>query len=429
MVSADGSICIRNAHLFDPSQEIDSVGDVLIRDGLIGKIGEQLAHGGNQDSIIEADGKYLFPSFCDPHVHFRTPGQTDKEDIESGSRAALAGGFTCVIQMPNTNPAVDRPEIVKDLTRDEPLELRVMGAITVGTDTRVLVELDPLFEAGAVAFTDDGQPVIEPVFMKAALRSGQENGIPVASHAENPTIGLMGIIRGGIIAESLDLPGWNARRETSMIERDCDLAGSIGGHVHFCHVSVKQSLDVIRQAKADGVNITAEVTPHHLALTVDIVPDLTSYAKMNPPLGFEEDRLALIEGFRDGTIDCIATDHAPHTIEEKSKDLLKAPYGVIGLETSFGVCYTELIKNGNLPLSRLIDGMSIKPREIFHLERIGLFEGSRADLVLVDLDREWKVDPGKFESKARNSPFLNRDLFGKVLWTMYKGNIAWELND
>lgn len=428
MLSSDGSICIRNAHLFDPSQEIDSVGDVLITDGLISKIGEKLSPGDNQDSIIEADGKYLFPSFCDPHVHFRTPGQTEKEDIESGSRAALAGGFTCVIQMPNTNPAVDRPEIVTDLTRDEPLELRVMGAITVGTNTRELVDLDPLFKAGVVAFTDDGQPVIEPVFMKAALRAGHEYGIPVASHAENPTIGLSGIIRGGIIAESLDLPGWNPRRETSMIERDCDLAGT-EGHVHFCHVSVKQSLDVIRQAKANGINITAEVTPHHLALTVDIVPDLTTYAKMNPPLGSKEDRLALIEGFRDGTIDCIATDHAPHTIEEKSMDLMKAPFGVIGLETSFGVCYTELIKDGDLPLSRLIDGMSIKPREIFHLERIGIFEGSRADLVLVDLDREWKVDPEKFESKARNSPFLNRNLFGKVLWTMYKGKIAWALND
>lgn len=419
---------IRNAHLFDPSMDIDFTGDVLIENGYISRIGEGLSADENGVEEVDAGGKHLFPAFCDPHVHFRTPGQEEKEDLKSGSRAALAGGFTTVIQMPNTNPAVDTFEIVEMLTRDEPIELRVMGAITVGTKSRELVEMEPLFEAGAVGFTDDGEPVIEPVFMRAALDFGKQHGVPVASHAENPTIGLRGIIREGIISDTMGVPGWNAQRESTMIDRDCNLAGRIGAQLHIYHVSVKQSVDIIRQAKADGVNVTAEITPHHLALTVDIVPDLLANAKMNPPLGTDEDRWALIEGFKDGTIDCIATDHAPHTPEEKLRDLAKAPYGVIGLETSFGVCFTELVKKGNLPLSRLIDGMSIRPREIFKLEKIGLFEGSRADLVLVDLDREWVVDPDKFESKSQNCPFVYRNLYGKVLWTMYRGEIAWKLS-
>jgi dihydroorotase len=427
MVSERNPIIIRKAHLFDPSMGIDIIGDVYIEDGHIFKIGQDIYIGDDHVEVIEADGKYLFPAFCDPHVHFRTPGQTEKEDLQSGSRAALAGGFTTVIQMPNTIPAVDTPEIAKDLTRDEPIELRVMGAITVGTKSRELVEMEPLLEAGVVGFTDDGEPVFEAVFMKAALDFGAQHGVPVASHAENPTIGLRGIIREGIISDTMDVPGWNAQRETTMIERDCELANRLGAQLHIYHVSVKQSVEVIRQAKADGVNVTAETTPHHIALTVEIVPDLLANAKMNPPLGTDEDRWALIEGFRDGTIDCIATDHAPHTPEEKLRDLHKAPFGVIGLETSFGVCYTELIKKGNLPLSRLIEGMTSRPREIFKLEKIGLFEGSRADLTLVDLDMEWVVDPDKFESKAENCPFVYRSLFGKVLWTMYRGDIAWKL--
>lgn len=429
MASDSDSKLIRNAHLFDPSRNVDFTGDVLIEGSLIKSIGENLSPDQGGLEVIEAEGRHLFPAFCDPHVHFRTPGQTEKEDIESGSRAALAGGFTTVIQMPNTDPAVDKPEIVRDLTRDEPIELRVMGAITVGTRSRELVDMKPLLEAGAVGFTDDGEPVIEPVFMRAALKFSRKNGIPIASHAENPTIGLRGIIREGIISDTMDIPGWNAQRETTMVERDCDFANRLDAQLHICHVSVKQSLDIIRQAKDEGVEVTAEVTPHHLALTVEIVPDLLANAKMNPPLGTDEDRWALMEGFKDGTIDCIATDHAPHTPEEKLKDLEKAPYGVIGLETSFSVCYTELIKKGNLPLTRLIDGMVHKPRDIFHLERIGLFEGSRADLVLVDLDREWEVDPEKFESKAENCPFSYRRLYGKVLWTMYRGEIAWQLNE
>jgi dihydroorotase len=426
MTPNESSLLIQNAHLFDPTSGVDYIGSIFIRDGKIAELGEDLSAVLSDDiETLDARGHHLFPAFCDLHVHFRTPGQTEKEDIESGSRAALAGGFTTVIQMPNTNPVIDQPDLVADLTRDEPIELRVLGAVTIGSQSRELVDFASLHQSGAVGFTDDGQPVIEKIFMRAALDYSSSTGLPIASHAEDPSIGLRGIIRSGLLADSLGVPGWNPRRESSMIERDVELVRQTGGHVHICHVSTKQSVDTIRQAKADGVNITAEVTPHHFSLTIDDIPDLGTNGKMNPPLGTKKDRIALIEGIKDGTIDCIATDHAPHTLEDKAKELEKAPYGVIGLESSFAVSYTELVQPGRIDLGRLIEAMSSRPREIFNLEKIGLFEGSRADLVLVDLDEFWAIDPDLFESKAGNCPFAGKQVSGKVLKTIYKGTVAW----
>lgn len=421
----DKIILIRNAHLFDPAHGVDVEGSVLVKDGKISGVGPDVVPVGEME-IIEGEGKYLFPGFCDPHVHFRTPGQTEKEDVESGSRAALAGGFTTVIQMPNTVPVVDKPELIRELTADEPVELKVMGAVTYGSESRELTDFAALIDAGAVGLTDDGEAIAVPVFMKAALQFSEEKGIPVASHAEEPTFGLKGVVRPGLIADSLGVPGWNPGRESSMVERDIGLAVENGGHVHFCHVSVDQSVEFIRKAKQEKVDVTAEVTPHHLSLTVNDVPTLGADGKMNPPLGTEKDRDILIEALADGTIDCIATDHAPHTPEEKSRSLDRAPFGVIGLETSFSVVYTDLVKTGKVGLDRVVEAMSSVPRGIYNLEQVGLFKGSRADLVLVDFEKAWKVDPDKFESKARNCPFAGRELFGKVLLTMYRGKILWK---
>lgn len=422
------SVLITNAHLFDPSNGVDYKGAVLVKNGRIEDTGLSIK-AGNDVQVIDAGGMHLFPAFCDPHVHFRTPGQTHKEDIESGSRAALAGGFTSVIQMPNTSPVIDTPELVRDMTRDEPIELRVMGAVTLESRSRELTDFEALREAGAVGFSDDGTPVSEFVFMKAALTYSSEAGVPIASHAEDTSFGLGGIVRMGMIAESLGVPGWNPKRESAMVERDLKMARKFGGHIHVCHVSTTESVDFLRRGRKHDISMSAEVTPHHLGLTIDAVSQYGADAKMNPPLGTEEDRQILIEALADGTIDCIATDHAPHTPEEKSTGLMRAPFGVIGLETSFAVVYTELVKPGRITLNRLIDAMSHVPREIYNLEKVGLYKGSRADMTLVDLERTWVVEPGKFESKARNCPFAQRELGGKVLWTMYRGDVAWKSKD
>ncbi len=412
---------VRDAWLFDPGHGVDrQVADVLIEDGRLAAI--QSGIDVDAPSLV-ADGKYLFPAFCDPHVHFRTPGQTHKEDIESGCRAALAGGFTSVTQMPNTAPVVDSPGLVKELTRDEPIELRVLSAATLGSKSRELADLPALLAAGAVGFTDDGMPVSDDELMRAALGFSQEHGVPITSHAEDLTIGDRGAVRSGATALKLGVSGWDPRREYEMVKRDIRLAEETGGWLHVCHVSTRQSVALIREAKGRGVNVTAEVTPHHLTLTVDDVPEIGPNAKMNPPLGDDEDREALIDALRDGTIDCIATDHAPHTRDEKSQSLEDAPFGAIGLENSFSVCWTELVLGKKISLTRLIEAMCHRPREIYGLEPVGLFEGSRADLVLVDLEGTWIVDPEDFRSKGRNCPFAGRDLEARIVWTMYRGEI------
>jgi dihydroorotase len=329
--------------------------------------------------------------------------------------------------MPNTCPVVDSPDLVRELTRDHPIELRVMAAVTKGSCSKELNDLGPVVDAGAVGLSDDGQPVSDARFMRRALEFSALRGVPVASHCEDKSVGVQGSVRSGNVAEILDVSGWDPAREWAMVERDIALAEETGGHVHICHVSTARSVEAIRSAKSKGLNISAEVTPHHLTLTADAVLDIGANAKMNPPLGDPEDRDALVEALATGAIDCIATDHAPHTRKEKSQGLLRSPFGVIGLETSFAVCYTELVRSDRITLERLIDAMAIQPRRIFKLEGVALAEGSRADMVLVDLDREWTVDPEMFQSKGRNCPFAGRRVAGKVLWTMYRG-ILWKVD-
>jgi dihydroorotase len=399
------------------------IGDVLIVDGRIAQIGSNLK---SQVRMIEANGKWLFPAFCDPHVHFRTPGQTEKEDLESGCNAALAGGFTSVIQMPNTKPVVDTPALVHELTRDEPLELRVMAAVTKGIMSRDLTDLSSLLKAGAAGFSNDGQPIWTSELMASALEFSKKSGAKIADHAEYKSFHQNGPVRLGPVSKKLNVPGWDPSREWEMVERDIRIAHDTGGYLHICHVSTTRSVEAIRKAKSEGVNVTAEVTPHHLTLTSENVIEFGSNAKMNPPLGDELDRHALVEALSDGTLDCIATDHAPHTVDDKAKGIQDSPFGVTGLETSFPVCYTKLVKPGLITLNRLIDAISISPRRIFGLDRIGLFEGSRADMVLVDVDDNWNIDVRKFMSKGRNCPFDGMKVNGKILWTMYRGKLAYE---
>lgn len=410
-------LIIKNARLFDPA--VPGLewkpGDILVLNGKIAVIGESLSADGE---TIDANGLYVFPGFCDPHAHFRTPGQEEKEDLESGSRAAVAGGYTSVIQMPNTAPSVDSLELVRILTKTEPIEIRAMGAVTKGLAGKEITDWNALIDAGAVGLSDDGQPVFDPEIMTKALLFSKNRKVPVSNHSEDKSIGEQGAVRAT----------WDPSREWSMVERDIAIAKETGGHLHVCHVSTRQSVDLIRKAKRDGLNVTAEATPHHLTLITDIVKKLGADAKMNPPLGDEEDREALIQALADGTIDCIATDHAPHTRDEKSLGLKEAPFGVVGLETSFAVCYTKLVKTGRIELSRLIAAMSHIPRKIFNLEPVGLFAGSRADLSLIDLDREWIIDPEMFQSKGRSSPFTGKFVTGKVLMTISRGQIRWRVD-
>lgn len=425
MTLTGNSIAICNARLFDPAQGISELGSLLIVDGIVEEINPKSL---NNCRIIDVQGNYLFPGFCDPHVHFRTPGQTHKEDLHSGSKAALAGGYTTVVQMPNTEPPLDQPDLVRKLTRSSPIELRVIAAVTNGCRGENISDWKSLTNSGAVGLSDDGRPVFNNDFIIQALLFSQKTGIPIASHCEDFSYGVQGPVRSGIIAEKLKLDGWDPHREWEMVRRHAAYASETGGHLHVCHVSTSQSVEIIRQAKRDGIRITSEVTPHHLLLTSDSVLERGADAKMNPPLGDDRDRNALMDAFREGVIDCIATDHAPHTIEEKSKGLVHAPYGVIGLETAFAVCYSKLVCQSLIPLERLIEALTDKPREIFGLERVGIFRGSRADLTCVDTKAEWIIEPERFYSKGRNCPFAGWKVRGRVNWTMYMGQIIFTLH-
>jgi len=330
--------------------------------------------------------------------------------------------------MPNTNPVIDTPELVRSITRNSPIDTYVLAAITEASGAKVMNDLKSLQEAGAPGFTDDGRPVTDPEFMKKALEFSAETGCMIASHSEDFSVGEFGAIRPGEIADELGVRGWAPERESNMVGRDCQLAIETGGHLQVCHISATQSVEFVRKAKSEGVNVTAEVTPHHLVLTVDAVIEFGTNAKMNPPLGIEKDRQVLIEALKDGTIDCVATDHAPHSPEEKFVDLGKAPYGVIGLETSFPVCYTHLVKTGRLSLSRLIEAMAIRPREIYSLPKIGIYEKSPADLTLADLENDYVIDQERFYSKSRNCPFAGETVLGKILMTFHNGIIQYRVD-
>jgi dihydroorotase len=357
---------------------------------------------------------HVFPGFIDAHVHFRDPGQLEKETFETGCHAAIAGGFTTVIQMPNTSPPLSTPELVRKYTKNNPIKTRVMASITVNREGKELNYFQSLSDAGAIAFTDDGSPVIDDEIMARALELSKSLGKRIVSHAEEKTLSADGIIIEGDIAEKLGVKSINHKAESSMVKRDIELARKTGGLLHICHVSTRESVELIEKARKDGINITTEVTPHHLLLNHEAVLEKGSNAKMNPPLGYEDDRLALISALNRGIIDIIATDHAPHTPQEKSLGLEKAPFGVIGLETAFPVLYTKLVLDDFITLGTLIRCLTIAPARCFNLGGGFITAGSPADLVLIDLNDEFTIDPSKFRSKARNTPFDNMRVRGKI---------------
>ncbi len=423
------NILIKNGRVLDPAQKIDDVMDVFVQDGLISEIGQNLGLDDLEElEIIDAAGKVICPGLIDMHVHLREPGFEYKETIATGTRAAAKGGFTTVACMPNTNPVIDNEAVVSFIfnkAKEEGLvNVYPIGAITKGLKGEEMAEIGELKFAGVVAVSDDGRPVQDAGMMKKALQYASMFDTLVISHCEELSLIEGGCMNEGAVSTSLGLKGIPAPAEECMVARDCLLAGYTGAALHIAHVSTKGSVEIIRQAKKNGIQVTAETCPHYFALTEENVRGYNTNAKMNPPLRTEEDRRAVIEGLKDGTIDVIVTDHAPHHVDEKNVEFDKAANGIVGLETSFALGMTYLVKAGHLTLPQLIEKMSVRPAEILGLNKGRLQPDKPADIIVLDPAAEYEIDVSKFESKSKNSPFDGFPVVGKVLYTIVNGKLV-----
>ena len=418
---------IRGGRIIDPVSGREFTGDLILENGTIKAVGEKL----NLESceeILEAAGLVVAPGLVDVHVPFRDPGLTYKEDILTGAQAAAAGGFTTVVCMANTKPVIDNAETltyVLDKGKETGIHVLSCACVTKGMQGKELVDMDGLRVAGAAGFTDDGIPILDEEVLKAALSKAEELQVPVSLHEEDPKLIANNGINRGPVSEKLGIGGSPAEAEITMVERDCRLAEETGASVNIQHISTAGAVEAVRASKKRGSHVTAEAVPHHFTLTDEAVLTYGTLAKMNPPLRTERDRQAVIEGLKDGTIDMIATDHAPHSIDEKSKPLTEAPSGIIGLETSLALGITELVKPGHLTLLELMRKMSQNPAALYHLPCQGITEGAPADLVIFDADEEWKVE--SFRSKAVNSPFKGWTLTGRVHYTICEGKVVYNL--
>jgi dihydroorotase len=422
-------LLVRGARVLDPRAGIDAVLDVLVRDGEIAGVAPALEASDGAE-VIDGEGRHLLPGFVDPHVHLRTPGQEHKETLESGTRAAAAGGYVAVVAMPNTDPTVDSASILVSVREQARREAHVpvgfLAAVTRGLNGEALTEMAELRDAGALGFTDDGKPVHRAGILRKALQYQRLAGGVLCLHEEDPTLSGRGVMHEGEVSARLGLAGIPSVSESTLIARDAALAGYEDGRIHIQHLSARESVEAVAAAKARGVRITAEASPHHLTLTDRALldQDLDTRLKMNPPLRAEEDRQALIAGLRDGTIDCIATDHAPHAREEKEVPFEEAPMGTTGLETAFAAVYTELVVPGVLPLSLVVDRLS-SGAALLGLPVPAIERGRAADFCLVDLEAEWEAGEHGYESAADNCCFDGRTLRGRVVATVAAGAIAY----
>jgi dihydroorotase len=421
-------ILVRQAHVLDPRTGLDGPADVLVRDGAIAEIGAagSLSAPAGAETV-EGAGRHLFPAFVDPHVHLRTPGQEHKEDLETGTRSAAAGGFCLVVAMPNTAPVIDAAPLLQSLrdtaARDARVPVGFMAAITRGLDGTELTEMAELRHEGAVGFTDDGRPVTSAGVLRLALQYQRLCGGVLALHEEDPTLSRDGAMHEGEISALLGVAGIPSVSESTMVARDAALAGYEGGRVHMQHLSCVESVEAVAAAKAHGIQVTCEASPHHLCLTHEDVRGLDTRMKMNPPLRTERDRQALIEGLRSGVIDCVATDHAPHARDEKEVPFEQAPMGTTGLETAFAAVHTELVMPGVLPLALVVERMT-SGGALFDLPTPRIEVGERANVTLVDLEVEWEVGENGYESRSANCCFAGRRLTGRVGLTLAAGAVA-----
>ena len=416
---AGDSLTIRGARVIDPASGLDGAFEVTIEDGVIATL---------EPAGEPARGLVLAPGFVDPHVHLRVPGREDEETIASGTAAAAAGGYCAILAMPNTDPVVDSAAVLGalvELAREEAaIPTGFMAAISKGLDGEELTEMVELARLGAAGFTDDGRPVVSAGLMRRALQYSAVTGRLLALHEEDPTLSRDGQMNEGTVSAALGLAGWPSVAESVMITRDCALAAYEHRPLHIMHLSARESVDAVRSAQAAGIAVTAEVSPHHLCLTDETVRTLDTNRKMNPPLRSEDDRQALLAGLVDGTISCIATDHAPHAAYEKEEPFEEAPFGVTGLETAFAAIYTHLIEPGALDLGLVLDRMSAAPARIFGLPVPRIEVGARANLVLLDLDATWRVNEAELRSKSKNSWLLGETLHGAVVKTVADGRVV-----
>ena len=422
-------LLLAGGRVVDPSQRLDGTRDVLLVNGAIASVGKRV-RAPEDARVLDCAGLVVTPGLIDVHVHLREPGEEHKETIASGASAAAAGGFTAVCAMPNTDPPIDDPAAVGFVAaqglRARAARVYPVGCISVGRAGERLALVGEMVDAGAVAITDDGHPVMDSGLMRLALEYSQTFGIPVADHPEDLGLSAGGHMNEGLVSTRLGLPGKPNAAEDIHIVRDLLLAELTGGRIHLQHVSTRFGVESIRQAKARGVRVTAEASPHHLVLTQDAVEGYRTEAKMNPPLRSREDVEAVRAGLADGTLDTIATDHAPHHYDEKEAAFADAPNGIVGLETALGLILTRVVGEGVIDLPTMVERMSCQPARAFNLPGGTLAEGSPADVTVIDCEAAWTVDPKAFRSKSRNTPFAGWKLRGRARYTIVGGRVVWE---
>jgi dihydroorotase len=423
------TVILSGGRVIDPTQNLDEVLDVAIVDGRIDSIGRGLRPNTTPDGteVLDCSGLVVSPGFIDVHCHLREPGREDVETIATGAAAAAAGGFTAVCAMPNTDPVTDNQAavgfIVRQSMRANMARVYPIGAISVGQRGESLAEFGEMIEAGAVAVSDDGKPVASAHLMRTALEYARTFGVPVADHCEEPTLATGGVMNEGIVSMQLGLKGIPSEAEEIMAIRDILLARRTGGHVHLCHMSTRGSVELITWGKERGIRVTAEVCPHHLSLTEDAVGEYNTNAKMNPPLRTADDVEAIRQAVKDGIIDVIATDHAPHHYDEKEREFADAPNGIVGLETALAVNVTWLVKTGIIDLATLIDRMSCAPARIFRLPGGTLRKGTTGDVTVFNPETNWVVNASLFRTKGRNTPYQGMTLAGRVHYSLVAGRV------
>ncbi|MBW3554307.1 MAG: dihydroorotase [Gemmatimonadetes bacterium] len=426
---AERKVLLKGGRVVDPANGVDATIDVLLANGVVASVGKKVEAPEGAD-VRDVSGLVVAPGLVDVHVHLREPGGEHKETIASGAWAAAVGGFTSVCAMPNTDPPIDDPAavgyVVAQGRRAGAARVYPVGAVSIGMKGERLALMGEMVDAGAVGVSDDGLPVHDSGLMRLALEYATTFGIPVADHCEDRTLSRGGSMHEGIVSTRLGITGIPSAAENVIVARDLILAELTGGRIHIQHVSTRTGVEMIRAAKSRGVAVTAEATPHHYTLTHEAVAGYRTDAKVNPPLRTASDRDAVREGVKDGTLDCIATDHAPHHYDEKEQAFEDAPFGLVGLETALGLGITELVDGGVLDLPALIDRMSTTPARAFSLSAGTLSEGAPADVLVFDPEEEWEVDPTGFVSRSRNTPFAGRKLRGRARLTIIGGRLVWD---
>lgn len=432
------SMLIRGGHLIDPAAGRDGIYDIFVKDGVVSALAEWNDRKAPEweeipDTLIEAEGKYVMPGFIDLHVHLREPGLEYKETIATGAAAAAAGGFTSVCPMPNTKPSTDSPEKIRALLekakQDAKIHILPVGAISIGQEGKVLADIKGMVEAGAVAFSEDGKSVMNSALYAEGLKAAAEAGVPVFAHCEDIDLVRGGVMNAGKRAEELGLPGITNAVEDIITARDIFLARETGVRLHLCHCSTKDSVKMIAMAKAEGLPVSGETGPHYFAMIDAEIPRDWGNYKMNPPLRDAEDKEALIRALQDNVLEAIATDHAPHSKEEKEQSMLKSPFGIVGSETAYALTVTELVRTGKISMTQLVERMSASPAKILGINKGSLQVGMAADITIADTDTTWKIDPEKFYSKGKNTPFGGKKVYGRIYYTIADGEIAFSYCD